>query len=149
MTSFPERDVSVWAEEGRRVVSAVAGMLGLPKEVYARDPQQLISRLQGYVSELPLHAFERSDWVTLHTDLLFYVADFLVHKHGAQWVVVDDPRAPRGYRYVVQATGKDGQMRAVDPADVVMSEFSNQRIDITRMLASAELTLRLSVAPDC
>ncbi|GAA2520633.1 hypothetical protein [Streptomyces longisporus] len=121
-------------------------MLGVPPEVYSRDPQQLIPPLQDYVSKLPLNEFEQSDWVTLHTDLLFYVADYLIQRHGAHWVVANDPNAPRGYRYVIEARGRDGQTRRVDPADVVMTEFNNLPIEITRMLASAELTLRLTTA---
>jgi hypothetical protein len=60
--------------------------------------------------------------------------------------VAEDPSAPRGYRYVIEALGRDGETRRIDPADVVMTEFNNPPIEITRMLASAELTLRLTTA---
>lgn len=146
MTTPPSPNVTEWAEQGRRVIVDVADMLGVPPEVYSRDPQQLIPGLQDYVSKLPLNEFEKSDWVTLHTDLLFYVADYLIHRHGARWIVAEDSNAPRGYRYVIEALGRDGETRRIDPADVVMTEFNNFPIEITRMLASAELTLRLTTA---
>ena len=108
----------------------------------------LIPALQGYVSRAPLSEFEQSDWITLHSDLMSYVADYLIQKHGAQWKVADDPSVPRGYRYVIEATGRDGVTRRIDPADVVRMEFSNLPIEIPRMLASAELTLRLAAQFD-
>jgi len=104
----------------------------------------LIPALQSYVSRAPLGEFEQSDWITLHSDLMSYVADYLIQKHGARWNIAQDPTTPRGYRYVIEATGRDGQTRRIDPADVVMKEFSSLPVDITRMLASSELTLRLA-----
>ncbi|MGI5135447.1 hypothetical protein [Streptomyces sp. CA-106110] len=123
-------------------------MLGVPPEVYTRDPMSLIPALQDYVSRAPLAEFEQSDWITLHADLMSYVADYLIHKHGARWSVADDPTAPRGYRFVIEATGRDGQTHQIDPADVVRKEFSSLPIEITRMLASAELTLHLASPAD-
>ncbi|MCN9239910.1 hypothetical protein NGF19_03760 [Streptomyces sp. RY43-2] len=139
-----EPDLQGWIEEGRRNIIDVSDMLGIPSHVYSRDPMSLIPALQDYVSRAPLDEFEQSDWITLHADLMSYVADYLIQKHGARWEVVDDPTAPRGYRFVVEATGRDGQTHRVDPADVVRQEFSSLPIEITRMLASAELTLGLS-----
>ncbi|MFD7839373.1 pentapeptide repeat-containing protein [Streptomyces sp. NPDC059761] len=55
-------------------------MLGVAPEIYTRDPLSLIPALQDYVSRAPLGDFEQSDWITLHSDLMFYAA-------------------PRGYRY--------------------------------------------------
>jgi hypothetical protein len=143
-----EPDLQGWIEEGRRNIIDVADMLGVPPDVYGRDPMSLIPALQDYVSRAPLDEFEQSDWVTLHADLMSYIADYLIQKHGARWDVADDPTAPRGYRFVIEATGRDGQTRRVDPADVVRKEFSSLPIEITRMLASAELTLGLSPRDD-
>ncbi|MFD4943985.1 hypothetical protein ACFVYE_02465 [Streptomyces sp. NPDC058239] len=140
----PEPDLERWAEEGRQTIIDIADMLGVPPAVYTRDPLNLIPALQNYVSRLPLDQFEQSDWSTLHSDLMSYVSDFLIQRHGARWVVVDDSTAPRGYRYVIEAEDRDGVNRKIDPADVVMAEFGNLPIEITRMLASAELTLRLA-----
>ncbi|MER6734601.1 hypothetical protein ACWGLF_19045 [Streptomyces puniciscabiei] len=99
--------------------------------------------MDDYVSRAPLSEFEESDWITLHLDLASYVADFLIHKYGAHWTVADDPAGPVAFRYVIEATGTDGQTRRVDPIDVVGKEFANRPIEIVRMLASAELTLSL------
>ncbi|MFD4241517.1 hypothetical protein ACFWP3_07975 [Streptomyces sp. NPDC058525] len=149
MAKASEADLQGWIEEGRRNVVDVADMLGVAPETYVHDPMSLIPALQDYVSRAPLGEFEQSDWITLHSDLMSYVADYLIQKHGAQWGgVADDPSAPRGYRYVIEATGRDGRTRRIDPADVVQKEFSSLPIEITRMLASAELTLRLTTRDD-
>lgn len=140
----PVPDLKRWITEGRQTVIDIADMLGVPPAVYTRDPLTLIPALQNYVSRLPLDQFEQSDWVTLHSDLISYVSDFLIQKHGARWIVVEDSATPRGYRYVIEAEGHDGESRKIDPSDVVMAEFSNLPIEITRMLSSAELTLRLT-----
>ncbi|MFG2411128.1 hypothetical protein [Streptomyces goshikiensis] len=143
MTKVNEPDLQGWMEEGRRNVVDVADMLGVPPEMYAHDPMSLIPALQEYVSRAPLNEFEQADWVTLHSDLMSYVADYLVQKHGARWTVAEDPAVPRGYRFVIEATGRDEQIRRIDPIDVVMKEFSTLPVDITRMLATVELALRL------
>ncbi|MFD3550494.1 hypothetical protein ACFWWA_00090 [Streptomyces goshikiensis] len=62
--------------------------------------------------------------------------------------VAEDPAVPRGYRFVIEATGRDEQVRRIDPVDVVMKEFSSLPIDVTRMLATAELTLHLVSSDD-
>ncbi|MFI6003868.1 hypothetical protein ACIA98_26290 [Streptomyces sp. NPDC051366] len=49
---------------------------------------------------------------------------------------------------MIEATGRDGVTRRIDPADVVRKEFSSPPIEITRMLAGAELTLRLASQVD-
>ncbi|MFD5518149.1 hypothetical protein [Streptomyces sp. NPDC127066] len=142
--SAPDPDLGRWVEEGRRTIIDIADMLGISQDVYTRDPLSLIPALQNYVSRLPIGQFEQSDWVTLSSDLMSYVADFLIRRHGARWEVVDDSTTPRGYRYVIEAQGYDGEIRRVDPTDIVMAEFGNAPIEVTRMLASAELTLRLT-----
>jgi hypothetical protein len=142
--STPGPDLERWIEEGRTTILDIADMLGVPADTYNSDPLNLVPVLQNYVSRLPLSQFEQSDWVTLHSDLMSYVADFLIRRHGARWLVVDDSTTPRGYRYVIEAEGRDGETRRIDPADVVRAEFDNSPIGITRMLASAELTLRLT-----
>ncbi|AYV29099.1 MULTISPECIES: hypothetical protein [Streptomyces] len=143
MTKVNEPDLQGWMEEGRRNVVDVADMLGVPPEMYTHDPMSLIPALQEYVSRAPLNEFEQADWVTLHSDLMSYVADYLVQKHGARWTVAEDPAVPRGYRFVIEATGRDEQIRRIDPIDVVMKEFSSLPVDITRMLVTVELALRL------
>ncbi|MFC9752605.1 hypothetical protein [Streptomyces sp. NPDC056921] len=140
----PEPDLKRWSEEGRQTVIDIADMLGVPPTTYTTDPLSLIPALQNYVSRLPLDQFDQSDWATLHSDLMSYVSDFLIQKHGARWTVVDDATTARGYRYVIEAEDRDGENRRIDPADIVMAEFKNLPIEVTRMLASAELTLRLA-----
>lgn len=148
MSKASEPDLQQWTEEGRLNIIDVADMLGVPPDVYTRDPMSLIPALQDYVSRAPLDEFEQSDWITLHADLTSYVADFLIQKYGARWAVADDPTVPRGHRYVIEATGRDGQTHQVDPTEVVRMEFASPPIEIVRMLATAELTLRLTSEAD-
>ncbi|MFD7013528.1 hypothetical protein [Streptomyces sp. NPDC059928] len=137
-------DLQQWTEGGRQNALELAEMLGVSERTYAQDPLSLIPALQNYVSRLPLSQFEQSDWATLHGDLTSFLADALVRRHRATWQVADDPTGPLGFRYVIEAQGLDGDLHRVDPADVVLAEFQKQPIEIVRMLASAELTLRLS-----
>ncbi|WP_433545298.1 hypothetical protein ACQPZG_08920 [Streptomyces sp. CA-294286] len=142
--STPEPGLEQWAEEGRTAIADLADMIGVPAHIYNADPTTLVPALQNYVSRLPFGDFKESDWVTVHSDLIAYVADYLIRKHGACWATARDTGVPKGYRYVVEANGCDGEIHRVDPADVVMKEFGKLPIEITRMLASAELTLRLT-----
>ncbi|MFB6618220.1 hypothetical protein ACIGFK_07495 [Streptomyces sp. NPDC085524] len=143
MTEASEPDLQEWAEGLRHNAVDFADMLGVAPEVYSRDPISLVPALQDYVDRAPLDEFEPSDWITLHSDLMAYVADYLIQKYGARWDVAPDPGAPRGHRYVIEATGREGTTRRVDPVEVVRKEFAGLPIEIPRMLASAELTLRL------
>ncbi|MGW2746867.1 hypothetical protein [Streptomyces sp. NPDC001450] len=104
----------------------------------------LIPALQDWVSRASLNELEQADWITLHADLVCYIADFLIQKYDAQWVVEDDSSAPRGYRYVIKATGFDGQTRRIDPLELARTEFTDLPIEIVRMLATAELNLGLT-----
>ncbi|MFF6782792.1 hypothetical protein [Streptomyces sp. NPDC012510] len=144
MVNVNEPNLEEWAEERRRNAIDIADMLGVPAEIYSRDPVSVIPALDDYVSRAPLDEFEESDWVTLHLDLVSFVADFLIQTYGARWLLVDDPASPTGYRFVVEATGRDGLIRRVDPIDVVRAEFANRPLEITRLLASAQLTLGLA-----
>ncbi|MDT9697331.1 hypothetical protein [Streptomyces sp. P17] len=101
MAAVSTSDLQEWIEGERRNIIGMADMLGVPSDVYTRDPMSLIPALQDYVSRAPLDEFEQSDWITLHADLMSYVADYLIQKHGARWSVADDPAAPRGYRFVI------------------------------------------------
>ncbi|MFE1029337.1 hypothetical protein ACFW5I_33145 [Streptomyces sp. NPDC058818] len=141
--SSPGPGLERWIEEGRATVLDIADMLGVSTDSYTSNPVKLVPYLQNYVSRLPLSDFEQSDWVTLHSDLLSYVADFLIRIHGARWVVVEDLAMPGGYRYVIEATGREGEVRRVDPADILANELKESPVEISRLLASAELTLQL------
>ncbi|MEV4433421.1 hypothetical protein [Streptomyces sp. NPDC049585] len=134
-------DLAGWAEGAHRNAVELARMLGVPDDAYAADPLNLLPALQHYVSRLPLQEFEQSDWVTLHSDLTSYLADVLIRCREAWWEAVADPSAPRGFRYVVEAVGLDGQRHQVEPYAVVMEEFRHLPIEITRMIANAEVTL--------
>ncbi|MBD3932569.1 hypothetical protein IF129_13535 [Streptomyces chumphonensis] len=116
-------------------------MLDVPDQAHREDPLAALAALRDYVSRLPLSEFEQSDWFTLHSDLVSFLADVLIRGRGAEWNVKADPSVRRGYRYVIQATGLDGAKRQIDPYDVVEEEFRHLPIEITRMIANAEVAL--------
>ncbi|MFJ4003057.1 hypothetical protein ACIPWL_06290 [Streptomyces sp. NPDC090023] len=139
-----EPDLRVWAEGEAANARWFADALGVPPEVYGRDPASLVPALQDYVSRSPFAEFEHSDWITLHADLMSYVADHLVRTYQARWNVVTDDTSPRGYRYVIEAAGRDGQHHRLDPARLVDEELCGLPLEITRLLARAEAALGLS-----
>ena len=124
-----------WARQSHRNFEALVRVLNAPAEQSAEDPLTLLPYLQRYVSMLPLDQFEQSDWVTLHSDLASFVAEVMVKKHRGQWAVREAPNAPRGFRYVIEVGGG-----MVDPFEVVAHELRARPIEVTRMIASAELT---------
>lgn len=128
-----------WASQSHRNFEALVEVLNAPAQRSAEDPLTLLPYLQRYVSELPLDEFEERDWVTLHTDLASFVAEVMVRKHAAAWVVREAPGTPRGFRYVLEVRNPSGT-GVVDPFEVVAAELRSRPIEIIRMVASAELT---------
>ncbi|MEU1144127.1 hypothetical protein ACFYO9_14145 [Streptomyces sp. NPDC005863] len=133
-----------WAEGAHRNACDFATMLGVAPERFEEDTLAILPRLENYVARLPLDEFEESDWITLHTDLTSVLGDFLVRRHGAKWIKVCDAGSPAGFRYFIEVRGFDGKLHRVEPYDVVMDEFHNMPIEVTRMLANAESELKLS-----
>ncbi|GAA2495578.1 hypothetical protein [Streptomyces gobitricini] len=137
-------DVEEWTEGAHHNALGLAAMLGVTTEQYLQDPLSLMPGLQNYVDRLPLSEFEQSDWITLHTDLTSYLGDLLVRRHKAAWKAVSDESSPAGHRYIIEAKGRDGNLYHVEPYDVTMEEFENLPIEIGRMIANAEVTLRVT-----
>lgn len=138
-----------WAAERRLTVSELLAILDIPEATHAADPLFAAVPLQQYTDSLPLAEFEEPDWVTLHNDLASYLSDVLIRKYGAAWVVVGDDASPAGFKYLVEAVGRDGERRTVDPYDVVFEEFSFLPIQILRMVANAEVVTGLvALVPD-
>ncbi|MCC3654108.1 hypothetical protein LIX60_22110 [Streptomyces sp. S07_1.15] len=130
-----------WSEEAHRNAVELAKMVGVKEEDFARDPLAALAGLQNYVSRLPLDQFEQSDWYTLHADLTSYLAEVLIRRRGAEWRHAIDERSPAGRRYFIEATGLDGERHRIEPYDVVMEEFRNLPVEISRMIANAEVAL--------
>ncbi len=135
-----QADLSTWASDCRRNFQEILQMLGAPADQVAADPFAVVPYLQVYLSELPLREFERDDWVSLHSDLATVLAEYMIRKHGGSWVVRDAPRAPRGFRYVIQVPRPLTGNGVVDPFEVVAQEFKTPPLEVIRMLAAAELT---------
>ncbi|GLX18833.1 hypothetical protein Slala02_50650 [Streptomyces lavendulae subsp. lavendulae] len=132
-----------WHDGNHANARGIADMLGIPPETYAADPLALIPALQDYVDRAPLDEFEQSDWITFRCDLVSYLADVIIRRHGAAWRIADDPRHPRGYCHVLEARGQDGNIHRVDPLDVIALELREPRIEIVSMITTAEYTLHL------
>ena len=128
-----------WTDEQRRAYQGFVKVIEAP----ADDPFMAIPHLQQYVDSLPLDEFEQSDWVTLHADLVCFLAESMIVRFGASWQVREAAETPRGYRYVLRLGTHD-----VDPFEVVAQEFRNQPIDVVRMLATTELNLGRGPEPD-
>ncbi|WP_093899604.1 hypothetical protein [Streptomyces sp. Ncost-T10-10d] len=144
MQNSTDAEVSEWAVGAHRNAVGLAVMFGVTPEQYSKDPLTLIPGLQNYVDRLPMEEFEQSDWITLHTDLTSYLGDLLVIRHAASWRKADDQHSPVGYRYVIEAAGPDGNTYHVEPYDVVMEEFENPPIEISRLIANAEAVLHVA-----
>ncbi|MEV7501381.1 hypothetical protein [Streptomyces sp. NPDC093018] len=141
-------ELTEWAEGAHRNAAGLASVLGVSPRQYDEDPLVLLPGLQNYVDRLPLSEFEQSDWISLHTDLASYLGDLLVRRHGAVWARIDNALSPAGYRYFVESTGRDGKEYRVEPYDVVMEEFENLPIEISRMVANTEAVLHLTPVID-
>ncbi|MFJ9443748.1 hypothetical protein ACIRRH_18010 [Kitasatospora sp. NPDC101235] len=137
-------DLARWAEDARENAADLAEVLGVDAADYAADPLVALPALEDYVSRLPLDEFESEDWFGLHGDLAVYLADVLVRRHDAEWQVVSDSEAPRGFRYLLFARALDGVVRGVDPYDVALDEIQHLPIEVIRMLAHAETALGLT-----
>ena len=130
-----------WVEERSRTAGEFATILRISEVEYRADPLVLIEPLQSYVSRLPLEEFEVADWNTLHNDLASYLADLLIRRDQGSWTVVEDSTSPVGYRYLIEARGKDGLIRTVDPYDVAYEEFAFPPIQVLRMIVNAETVI--------
>jgi hypothetical protein len=130
-----------WAAGLRDNFDSVIELVGAPAGEADRDPVSALPYLQTYLDELPLAEFETDDWVTLHTDLVSFLARAMTVQRNASWQVRKAPGAPRGYRYVLRATDAHGAAHDVDPFEVVAQEFRRRPIEVARMLASTELSL--------
>lgn len=141
-------NISKWAEGAHRNAAHLAAMVGVPTDQFETDPLAALPGLQNYVSRLPLEEFEQSDWITLHTDLVSFLGDVLVRHRGGKWRVVGDANSPAGHRFVIEATDPDGNLRQVEPYDVVMEEFEHLPIEIGRLIANADAHLHLTINPN-
>ncbi|MFI2368543.1 hypothetical protein [Streptomyces sp. NPDC018833] len=141
-------DISSWAEGAHQNAAHLAAMVGVSLDRFETDPLAALPGLQNYVSRLPLEDFEQSDWITLHTDLVSFLGDVLVRHRGGHWSVVDDASSPAGCRFVIEATDLDGNVRQVEPYDVVMEEFEHLPIEIGRLIANAEAHLHVTIDPN-
>lgn len=136
-----------WGRGAHRNARDLAAMLGIPLEQFDADPLSILPALENYVSRLPLHEFEESDWITLHTDLTSFLGDTLVRRHSAWWAKASDSNCPTGCRYFIEAAGIDNRTHRVEPYDVVLEEFQHLPVEVTRLLSTAETVLGLSPEP--
>jgi hypothetical protein len=127
-----------WSAESERTFLQLARTLQAPVDDVRRDPTALLAHLERYVSGLPLDELDEDDWMILRTQLVAAVAQTVIAREGAAWSVRPDERSPAGYRFVLERA-TDG--RWVDPFAVVLNELRERPIEVTRMLATAEMAI--------
>ncbi len=130
-----------WTAQAERTFLSLAETLGAPIAESRRDPIVLLPYLETYLSGLPLDELDEDDWGALRTQFVAYVAQSLIIRYGAEWSVADDDRSPVRFRYVLERGDPAGERRWVDPFAVVMNEFRARPVEVSRMLATAELAL--------
>ncbi len=133
-------ELPTWAGDSHQSFQEFAKETNAPAEALTGDPIALVPYLRAYLSELPLNEFTQDDWVTLHTDLASFLAEFMITNHAASWAVREAPNSPRGFRYVLAVDRPVAGSGVVDPFEVVASELRSPPIEVARMIATAELT---------
>lgn len=130
-----------WSAEFEQYFIQLAEVLEAPVERCRQDPALLVPYAEAFVSGLPLDELDQEDRVVLRTRMVAYVARLLIAHHGARWDVQEDETRPAGFRYVLRPPNPRPGRSWVDPFAVVMNEFHNRPVEITRMLATAELAI--------
>jgi hypothetical protein len=134
-----------WGEEFERSFERLVEVLGAPVAESRRGPALLVPYLDEFLSGLPFDRLDEEDWVVLEARLVAYLAQLLNTEHSTRWDVREDANNPEGFRYVLRLTTPTD--RWVDPFAVVANELHNRPVEVTRMLATAELAIGVAL-PD-
>lgn len=127
-----------WSAEFEQYFIQLAATLGAPVEQCRRDPVRLIPYVEVFLSDLPLDELDQDDQVVLKSRMVACIAQLLITERGARGDVQEDPAVPPGFRYVLRPPDPRSGRSWVDPFAVVINEFRERPIEITRMLATAE-----------
>ena len=94
-----------WRQESLTALLRWAETIGADPEQMLLDPTIGIAPAEQMLDNEDVGALptEDRDWVTSH--LLAHVAFVLMHNHGGEWAIDDDPESPTYTRYVVNADG--------------------------------------------
>jgi ubiquinone/menaquinone biosynthesis C-methylase UbiE len=95
---------------------------------------------------LPFDELTDEDWRVLRSRLVSYLAWSMIIRYGAAWTVVTDETSPAGFRYLLAVADRGAQSRVIDPFAVVMKESRSRPIEVTRMLAVADVAAGVVVA---
>jgi len=133
----PETDLETWERERQAALADLMDALDASDLDLDADPLAFLPVLNRFVAEQDYDTFDEDDWRYLHTVLAAYIADVLIRKYRAHWRLRHDSRGPN---YMLVTTGYDGHEYEVSPMDVVYDDFKNLPPEVTRMLATAELT---------
>lgn len=135
-----EVDVATWEQQRREALSGLLEALEIDESELGDDPLALLPVLNQFVEYQDYDSMSEDDFFLLNTFLSAYVAEVLIRKHGATWRVRHDSRGPN---YMLVVRGYDGEEHEVSPGDVVYFDFKDMPPDLTRMLATAELTAKI------
>ncbi|SUD49360.1 Uncharacterised protein [Nocardia otitidiscaviarum] len=137
MIEQARQGLSQWSSDCLANAAEMSDILGADADDYVRDPVTAFGAWQTYVDDLPFEELEHSDWVTLRTDLVSYLADILVRKFGAEWDVIADDLAPRGFRYVIVVRDEHSRIRSVDLFVLVNQMVASAGSELLSVLSAA------------
>jgi hypothetical protein len=135
-----EVDIATWEHQRRETLSGLLEALEIDESELGDDPLVLLPVLNRFVEYQDYDSMSEDDFFLLHAFLSAYVAEVLIRKYGATWRVRHDSRGPN---YMLAMRGYDGEEHEVSPGDVVYFDFKKMPPDLTRMLATAELTAKI------
>ncbi|MBC9715727.1 hypothetical protein H9Y04_24595 [Streptomyces sp. TRM66268-LWL] len=79
------------------------------------DPLSAAEIVDDYLLRLPIREFETEDWVGLLTDVGAYLTVVLLDTYAGTPRARPDGAFPRGWEFVIDVRGADGQLRSVSP----------------------------------
>ncbi|WP_119731683.1 DUF1266 domain-containing protein [Thermomonospora amylolytica] len=136
--------VGQYALESREYTQWLLDEVGMDAESFAREPFDLLLRLESYVEEFPPEGLdltgivkgvdEDDPWFWLRTAFSACFAEILVGRHGGRWEVEQDTDDPSDWAIVVTVAGLDGRVRSVDPLTVLPQYFDSENTDVYRAM---------------
>jgi hypothetical protein len=132
-----ETDLESWESQRQVALADFMDALEAGDLDLDADPLAFLAYLNRFVADQDYNSFDEDDWLYLQTMIAAYIADVLIRKYGAHWRLRHDSRGPN---YMLVTNGYDGHEYEVSPMDVVYFGLKELPPDVTRMLASAELT---------
>ena len=140
------------AAEYDEVFADLVESLGANAADCERDPAQLLPYMEEFAADVSAVDDMTGDDMTddervfLTNQFVAYLAKFLIVRHGASWDVIVDDAVPTGFRHVLRLTDVDGASQWADPFRLAIYEFQHLPIEVTRLLAAAQMAAGIFTA---